>query len=546
MADQEFSTEQALAMLRAGQASPSAAAVETPSSPFVPGTSPLTAALATGTGGLINLGDLLTFGQLSKGIAAVPAIGRDLYGLATGAAPQDYYTEELAKVNALKNLYAQQRDATGIASDAETALSFMAPVPGGKAQKLTELVPALKSAGLGLTSYLGSEIGDATTDSPYGSLAGALLAPASVSGVKALAKVAAPALEDTGKGLQRFSMGLRQSDLTKKGNALLETGIDSEGNVIRKTQVTKSFDNLIENNTLGQSRDPNVLYENAINAKDDIEREIQKKIREVDKSGVKIEMPSFSNAEKYLKNNRVDVTEIKNYEKIIDDFKAAIKNESKFVEPDFPVLYDEFGKVIPKTEFTGMSKAVEEWKKVNAQRSRLSLDVINKQKKVFGEKYREGPQADPGFWRAFYKDLKTHIERYAPDVQQLNKKKQDLVVAEPILLRNKKAAEKPMTAQDVKRAMLWTTGGGGLPGAAFLTGSPVLGALLAGGLALAGTKQGQNLTGRAFGAVGGYGSGMQQSLPEILTQLGMRGYLAGIDSQEPELSTEEALKRIRK
>lgn len=131
---------------------------------------------AVATGGLLNLGDILTFGQLSKGIAAVPAIGRDLYGLATGAAPQDYYTEELAKVNALKDLYAQQREAQGL-SGLETALSFMAPVPAGKAEAFTSVARPLKEAALGLTAYGGSELGEYATGGPGGAIAGALAAP---------------------------------------------------------------------------------------------------------------------------------------------------------------------------------------------------------------------------------------------------------------------------------------------------------------------------------------------------------------------------------
>lgn len=174
----------------------------------------ITNALATGTGGLINLGDILTFGQLSKGIAAVPAIGRDIYGLATGAAPQDYYAEELSKVNALKDLYAQQREAQGL-SGLETALSFMAPVPGGKAEALTSLAKPLQSAGLGLASYAGSEAGEYATGGPGGAIAGALLAPSLLSLGKVGVKAIAPSLEEAGKGLQRSALGIRQSDYTK-------------------------------------------------------------------------------------------------------------------------------------------------------------------------------------------------------------------------------------------------------------------------------------------------------------------------------------------
>lgn len=167
------------------------AAVNAPATPTA--TSDMRPAVATG--GLLNLGDILTFGQLSKGIAAVPAIGRDLYGLATGAAPQDYYTEELAKVNALKDLYAQQREAQGVGW-LERALSFAAPLPGGKAETLFSIAKPAKEAALGLTAYGGSELGEAITGGPGGAIAGALAAPLTLQGAVGLGRRALSTLDE--------------------------------------------------------------------------------------------------------------------------------------------------------------------------------------------------------------------------------------------------------------------------------------------------------------------------------------------------------------
>jgi hypothetical protein len=174
MADREMTTEEALAFIQGRSSSPVSAA---PTDLYEPSRS------TVATGGLLNLGDILTFGQLSKGVAAVPAIAKDLYGMATGAAPQDYYSEELAKVNALKDLYAQQREAQGL-SELETALSFALPTPGSKAKGLA----ALKEAGLGLTAYGGSEIGKATIGGTAGSLIGAVAVPAGLQTTTSLAK----------------------------------------------------------------------------------------------------------------------------------------------------------------------------------------------------------------------------------------------------------------------------------------------------------------------------------------------------------------------
>lgn len=346
----------------------------------------------------------------------------------------------------------------------------------------------------------------------------AALIAGGAGGLGEVLSLAAPAIEKAGLGLQRTSLGLGKRGLSAARNAVLET---PAGNF--ESQVTKSFNNLIKENVLGSSRDPDVVYQTARIAKDEIEDQIQDVLKSADASGVKVQMPSFAKTKAYLESSRVALPDLDSYNNIIKDFEIAVKNESKFVEPKLPTLYDEFGNAIPKAELGGMKTALEKWQKENAARSKLSLDVLNKQRKVFGEKYKTSPQSDPGFWRAFYGDLKEHIEKYAPEVQELNRRKQDLIVAEPILQQAKKAAEMPMTPSDVRRALLYTTGGAGLPGAALLTGSPVLGALIAGGFALAGTKTGQNVLGETLRKSG-----------KLATALGSKGVQAGA-ANRPEI-----------
>jgi hypothetical protein len=404
-------------------------------------------------------------------------------------------------------------------TEVQEAVSFLTPSPLSKAKLLSQ-------AGTGLAAYLGSEAAQkAMPESPYASLVGALAAPAAVSGVTKAASSLAPSLQTTGLSLQRGTMGIRKADLTSAKNAILKTeaGLDLPEN-LPTTQVTKSFNNLIENNVLGQSRDPAVLLNNAEEATAQIEKQIQGALKAVDASDTKITMPTFKNATKYLDANRVDITNIDDYKNIINEFKAAVKNESKFIEPQIPTLYDEFGTPLAKAESPTMQKALEDWQSEQVKRSKLSLDVLNKQRKVYGEKYKQGAQANPGFWRAFYRDIKEHIEQYAPEVKQLNKQKQDLVVAKPILEQAKKAGEKPLSIADARRMLLYTTGGLGLPGAAVLTGSTGLGYALALGLGLASTKTGQNLIGRGLRQAGTIAGDLQSSLD--LGQLATRGALA--------------------
>lgn len=451
------------------------AAANAPATPVTTPTPNYELGKAVATGGLINLGDILTFGQLSKGIAAVPAIGRDLYGLVTGAEPQDYYTEELAKVNALKNLYAQQREAQGL-SGLETALSFMAPVPAGKAEALTSLARPLKEAGLGLAAYGGSELGEYETGGPGGALAGALAAPLSLSVGKLGVKAIAPTVEEAGKGLQRSALGIRQSDYTKVGkNQIIET---LPGDF--ETQLKSSADKLIENKTLGTSTNPDVLYANLRDAKESTEAAIQGVLQEVDKTRKTGIIPRLDKTLEWIQT-KAPATEVKYYKEKVNDFLKALKEQGQG-----------------------------------------SLVYLNQQKKAIGENWKQSPETDPTFWRRFYTDIKETIEEFAPEVKQLNKDKRDLLVVEPVVERAKRAAEKSMTPQDLTRALLYTTGGAGLPGAAYLLGSPVLGAALAGGFALAGTKPGQSLLGRALTATGR--AGQQLETTPLLEQAARLGY----------------------
>ena len=526
------------------------------------------------TGGLLNIGSGLTLGAMPKIVAGGTALTDALFG---GQPIRESYANRLAQVRALEQGYKESPGTLSVAGVPVTEIggSFLMPLPGLKAKATTKVAPSLeevavrlgennqtiilptvkkvvaspvveaaksiaKQAGLGAglsgtQTFISSDkpieqrLQDAASSAGVGALFGGVLG-SGVEAVKAVPSLAR-ALSKYGEGLQRSSFGLKKSDLTAKRNIILK-----DGSKASPTQLTKSFNNLIKNNTLGQSRNPVVLYNNAIAAKDALESNIQSTLQAVDKSGVKIAMPTFPNATKYLKDNRVDITDIGSYENIIKDFKAAVKNESKFVEPQLPTLYNEFGNVIPKTELPGMKTALEKWQRKNARRSKLSLDVLNKQKKVFGESYKDGPQSEPGFWRAFYKDLKEHIEQYAPEVKQLNKKKQDLIVAEPILERGKKAAEQPMTGKDLASAMFYTTGRLGIPGAIMATGSPIVGTGLALGLNALGTKTGQNITGKLATKIGQAGEGVTgagaQSLANALQRI-----TPSLTAQEPSQQT---------
>lgn len=539
MPEKELSTEEALQLL---ESAPSATVPQTVLEPsyetsLLDVSSPYRRAAAVGAGGLLGLADALTFGLTGNVAAGGSAVLSDLASFYTGQPSQTSFEQERAKLAELKALARGEMLRQGL------TVPETVPLVGGV--PYTELVGALKapvpkatliSRGEALVPGLARAVPAAaalsalpatSVEVPQEDIAKLAGFGAGIGGtaaglfpvVGATARGVAPKLGKLGKEAQRFALGTRKSDYTKAGqNAILRQsaeaapisqleglelervaeGVNLEGNI--KTQVQTSLDNVIENKILGNSLEPTVMYDNLMSAMKSVESKIQNALRRVDMSDEKITMPTFANAKKYIDESRVDITQADTYKKIIDEFVTAVKNESKFVEPTLPTLYDEFGKAIPKEEMSGMRQALEKWVKENKGRSKLSLDVLNKQRKVIGQRYKDSVESDPGFWRAFYKDLKEHIEKYAPEVKDLNKQKQDLVVVEPIIGRSVRETPSRSFISETMR-QLYTTGGAGLVGGATLgglVGEPEAGAIGAMGLRLLATPKGQQLAGRGL------------------------------------------------
>lgn len=372
---------------------------------------------------------------------------------------------------------------------AQEAIGFL--IPASKAKLLPQL-------GEGALSYLGYKTAEAIApESQYAGLVGAFAPSAAIATTKAVGRTMAPAMVEKGKAMQRNLLGITQSDYGGSRKAMLEVEPEKF-----ESQAKISADNLISEKVLPNTTDVDVLYDATISKQRELENQIIKELKKVDSSDVKIAMPKFSKALKYLEENRVAITDIDQYKAIIKEFKEKVRNKSKFVEPEIPTLYDEYGKPLPKEQSSTYRKALESYLKEQEGRSKLSLDVLNKQRKVFGEKYKTGPTSDAGFWRAFYSDLKTHIEEYAPEVKELNRKKQDLIVVEPALKRQKAAGTKALG--DFKPSKLaYTTGTLGIPGITYmLGGNPLLGVPASLLLAALGTRPGRSLTGRTLQAVG--------------------------------------------
>jgi len=194
-------------------------------------------ALQAGTGALLNVFDQITSGLLGKGLATGYGITADLGSFITQQPPGPAYDEALAKIERLKAIGERGTSEAGLTGLSE-ALGFMAPLPGKKAETLMSLAKPAKEAGLGLASYFGSEAGQALTDeSPYGSLAGALLAPLSIQGLVGGTKKLVNALSPTAKLIVGNEEALRAA-----ANESVLQAVGDEG--LRRLDVAQQMPNL--------------------------------------------------------------------------------------------------------------------------------------------------------------------------------------------------------------------------------------------------------------------------------------------------------------
>lgn len=365
-------------------------------------------------------------------------------------------------------------------------ISFLSPSPLSKARIAAQ-------AGTGLASYLGMKGAEAVApESEYAGLVGALAAPAAVSGASKAIGVAAPKLEEVGLGLQRKALGLTKADYKNAKNAVIET---VSGDF--STQLKESVDDLIKNKTLGTSLDPGAMFAELQSAKSATEDAIQATLKAAEAKVGPVPPPDFNKTIDYISKN-IAADQVDKYVNNVIEFQDALRREGQG-----------------------------------------SLTYLNQQKKIIGENWKNSPQSDPGFWRTIYGDVKRHIEKYAPEVKDLNKEKQKLILAEPVVTRNFKASGGDYDIGALQR-LLNTTGGAGLAGGAILgaatgsLGGGVLGALALRALS---TPTGQNLAGRALRGTASLAESLGGAGLDVGTALQRSGIAAsGVEtSTAPEL-----------
>ena len=360
-------------------------------------------------------------------------------------------------------------------------ISFLSPSPLSKAKVASQVAT-------GLASYLGMKSAEAVApESEYAGLVGALAAPAAVSGASKVIGAAAPKLEEAGLGLQRKALGLTKADYKNAKNAVIET---VNGNF--STQLKESVDDLIKNKTLGTSLDPGAMFAELQSAKSATEDAIQATLKAAEAKVGPVPPPDFNKTIDYISKN-IAADQVDRYVNNVIEFQDALRREGQG-----------------------------------------SLTYLNQQKKIIGENWKNSPQSDPGFWRTIYGDVKRHIEKYAPEVKDLNKEKQKLILAEPVVARNFKASGGDYDIGALQR-LLNTTGGAGLAGGAILgtaTGSLSGGVLGALALRALSTPTGQNIVGRGLRSTGSLAESLGGAGLDVGTTL-QRGGLAANQTETP-------------
>jgi hypothetical protein len=438
------------------------------------------AAYSVGQAGFDIPAALATAGAGTIDVLSLPFTG---LARALGADPET--TRYFALTKELQKAKEEAAAQFGVRPDTmpQEILSFVSPSPLSKAKLLSQ-------AGTGLASYLGMKGAETIApESPYAGLVGALIAPLGATKLTTKAAGAiAPKLEEAGLGLQRRALGITKADYKNAKNAVIET-VDGEFS----TQLKTSVDNLIKNKTLGTSRDPGDMYANLQAAKESTEDAIQSVLKSTEAQVGPVPPPTFNNTIDYIKNN-IDSADVDSYLAYLANKQSSLIREGQG-----------------------------------------SLTYLNQQKKVVGENWKNSPLSDAGFWRTLYRDMKEHIEKYAPEIKDLNKKKQDLVVVEPIVTRNFKVSGGDFDIGAAQR-LLNTTGGAGLAGGAIIgaaTGNLGRGLLGALGLRALSTPTGQNIVGRGLRGTASLAEALAGAKLDVGGALGRTGIAAGPEAEAP-------------
>lgn len=394
------------------------------------------------------------------------------------------YDSRLKQARALSDAYDRENPVSGTLN---SLAGLFAPTPNVMS-KVKGVKAALGNIGKGAavgaaygggSGFLGGEGGaserleSATTGAKYGAALGGGLSTVS-EGVQGVAGKMARAVPQ----LERKSVGARQSDYAKTAK---DIGIIDAGDGL-ETTTKAALDDLLLNNKLGSSRDPQTILAVASAKEKELAGQVGALISQADKQAAKPVIPTWERALEMVESGQIPGEKIGDYLKRLEQIDNAIQSKGK-------------GK----------------------------LSYIQQQKVALGKMWDPNDSVLNEFNRALYYDLQKSVESVVPEVSVLNRELSKYKVVKPILQRALAAGENENPLDKVISAIKTTGGYGTLIGGATMAAGP---AGFAGGLTTAAalrylrSPQGQKFLANTYkGAsplVEGAGSGIANSLPGVV------------------------------
>jgi len=426
------------------------------------------------TGGLINLLQGMTFGAGDEIVAGGSAV---LDALTGGPG----YSARLKQARDLSRAYAAEEPMSAALNNLP---AIVAPFPNvlSKAKGFKTILSNVgKSAGLGAaygagSGFLSGEGKGRFDTAKEGAQSGAALGGALgatgeiLRGLGGRLKKAVPELE-------RKSVGARQSDYAKtaKDIGILETADGIE------TTTKAALDDLLLNNKLGDSRDPQKLLRTAYNNEKEIAASIGALIGRADKNLKGPVIPTWERALEMIESGKVPGEKIDAYMNRLKQLDNAIQSKGA---------------------------------------GRLSF--IQQQKIALGKAWDPNDSVLNEFNRALYTDLQRTVENVVPEVAILNRELAKYKVVKPILQRLLAAQENVNPIDKLIQAIKTTGGFGTLVGGATIAGGPpgfAAGLGTAATMRYLRTPQGQKLLADLYKNVGpaieASGEGLTRTLPAL-------------------------------
>lgn len=398
----------------------------------------------------------------------------------------DSYDARLKEVRDYQAAFNKQSDNYGGIAAPAVKLGGALALPGGLAKNASSL-----TGKIGLTALEGGAVGglygaDAAEGgleqrlqgAKEGATSGAALSAAIGAPLLAAEKFL-PALNKSGKALQRSSLGAKASDY-KKG--IKDLGVWDIIDDQVEVPVKKVLDDLAGRPELGVSRNPEKLLATVIEKEKALGDEIGGVIKANDTGGI---FPKWSRTKEVLDKGELPAELIPKFQQDVVSLDAAIK-----------------------------------------QYGEGSLEFLQQQKIAYGSRWDAGNPINNKFYRAVYQDLQKTIEKAAPEIKPLNNELSKWKTLRKIV---EGSAAVDAASNPVKATMqALRTSGGFLTSPALLgsaigagTGGPI-GAALGAGLGAANTPAGKNAVGKGLSVLSKQGSifgAIGENVPSIFGRL---------------------------